>query len=93
MFRLISNGSPVLVSLKPKEALIKYVGSLVCIFHSYSLRVKEPEIEDNETQAEERRERALAVAVDADWVVQESMKPCVRSYRLIRSPHNDIQIH
>jgi len=59
----------------------------------YSHTVSELKIEDNETQAEERRERALAVAVDADRVVQESMKPCVRSYRLIRSPHNDIQIH
>ena len=32
VFRLISNGSPVLVSLKPKEIVIKYVSSLWCIF-------------------------------------------------------------
>lgn len=32
MFRLISNGPPVLVSLKPKEIVIKYVGSPACIF-------------------------------------------------------------
>jgi len=56
----------------------------------HNLRVKEPEIEDNETQAEERRERALAIAVNADWVMQESLKPCVRSYRFIRSPHDYI---
>jgi len=59
----------------------------------HNLRIKEPEIEDSETQAKERQERALAVAVDADWVLQESLKSCVRSYRLIRSPHNYIQIH
>ncbi|KAL9714367.1 hypothetical protein Ac2012v2_002679 [Leucoagaricus gongylophorus] len=62
LFRLISSGPPVLVSLKPKQETF--------------IKVKEPEIEDNETQARERRERALAVAVDADWIVQESLKPC-----------------
>lgn len=41
-------------------------------------RVREPEIEDNEIQADERMRRALAVAVDADWVEKESRKPNVR---------------
>lgn len=58
----------------------------------HNFRVKEPEIEDNETQARERRERALAVAVDADWIVQESLKPCVCFCRLIQSPWNYTEI-
>ncbi|KAJ3573119.1 hypothetical protein NP233_g2630 [Leucocoprinus birnbaumii] len=62
LFRLISRGPPVPVSLKPKpEALIN---------------VKGPEVEDNEAEAKERREQAVAVAVDAAWIMDESRKPC-----------------
>ncbi|KAF5359129.1 hypothetical protein D9756_003145 [Leucocoprinus leucothites] len=61
LFRLISRGPPVPVSLKPKQERL--------------MNVKEPEVEDNEAQAKERRERAFAVAVNADWVMEESLKP------------------
>ncbi|KAF7773273.1 hypothetical protein Agabi119p4_5440 [Agaricus bisporus var. burnettii] len=60
-FRLVSNGPPVLVSLQPKPIP--------------ALRILEPEAEDDEKRAEERRKQAMAVAVDANWLMNESLKP------------------
>jgi len=60
-FRLVSNSLALhKISLLPKPPP--------------PVRSIEPEYEDNEVQAEQRFERAKSIAVDSDWVLQESDK-------------------
>ncbi|KAH8100152.1 hypothetical protein BXZ70DRAFT_907712 [Cristinia sonorae] len=74
-FRLISKSrTPFLLSLKPKPAPV--------------FKVVEPEYEDTADAATIRAERAVAVAVDAAWILRESQQ----SYQSLSRRNNKLTV-
>ncbi|KAI0701322.1 hypothetical protein BC835DRAFT_1411470 [Cytidiella melzeri] len=66
-FRLFSNAPPKAVSLKPKPPPV--------------VKVTERAYEDDDNEASLRAERAMAAAVEVDWIMAESRKPAYPSRR------------
>ncbi|KAI0767911.1 hypothetical protein BC629DRAFT_875835 [Irpex lacteus] len=65
-FRLFSNAPPKTVSLKPKP--------------SPEFKSVERSYEDDDAEAARRAERAKAVAVDFDWILEQSRQPVYRGH-------------